>query len=220
MFLNKDGRSNLYNDDSFSLREDLRLANCNVGFVNPPYSDEVYAEIDFVELMLDSLLPNSIGVAIVPVNSVSSRTKKHSGLEKIKRRILSKHRLIASIQMPGQLFYPKGTETIILVFETAKTHEGGTWFATFDDGYKLIKHQKMRTPTKESITKYDELLTAYKSKSTTSFSFNKEISSEDQWVYTLHKEIQYSLSTNDYQKTVNDYFAYLVQHRYFSGGSK
>lgn len=216
MFINKDGRSNLFCDDCFSLKDELKSKECNVGFINPPYSDELYSEISFVELMLDALLPNSIGVAIIPVNAVSSRTKKHAGLNLIKQRILSKHKLIASIKMPAQLFYPKGTETIIVVFEAYTQHSGETWFADFDDGYELIKNQKLRTPTQYADDNYQNLIDAYKQKATTHSSFNKAITHEDQWVYTLHKEFDYIISQSDLQATVNNYFAYLIQNRYFS----
>ena len=220
MFLNKDGRSHIYNNDCFSLSDELKSKECNVGFINPPYSDEVYPEIRFVEMMLDCLLPDSIGVAIVPVNAVSSRTKKHTGIDAIKERILQKNRLLASIQMPGQLFYPKGTETIVLVFQTGCEHSGETWFATYDDGYKLIKQQKVRTPTESSEAKQDELLDAYFGRKETEFSFNKAVSATDQWVYTLHKENNYSFGIDELQSSVNDYVAYLMQNRYLVVFSK
>lgn len=214
MFLNKDGRSHIYNNDCFSIKDELKSKDCNVGFINPPYSDEVYPEIAFVELMLDCLLPDSLGIAIVPVNAVSSRTKKHTGIDTIKKRLLLKNQLVASIQMPEQLFYPKGTETIILVFRTGHEHTGKTWFAKFDDGYKLIKQQKVRTPTEISEQNQNELISAYRERKETAFSFNKEITFEDQWVYTLHKETNYTFYTSDLQSAVNDYFAYLIQNRY------
>lgn len=215
MFINKDGRSNLFCDDCFAIKEQLKKEDCTVGFVNPPYSDEIYAEIEFVELMLDALLPNSLGIAIIPVNAVSSKTKKHSGLNEIKRRILGKHKLIASIQMPTQLFYPKGTETIVVVFQTHCRHEGKTWFAKYEDMYDLIKHQKMRTPSDQSEDNYEQLIQAFKTRKETDFSFLKQIDSDDQWVYTLHKEIEYELEDQDIQRKVNDYLAYLVQNRYY-----
>ncbi len=214
MFLNKDGRSHIYNNDCFSLKDELKSKECNAGFINPPYSDEVYPEIGFVELMLDCLLPGSIGVAVVPVNAVSSRTKKHTGIDVIKERILQKNKLLASIQMPGQLFYPKGTETIVLVFQTGCGHNGKTWFANYDDGYELIKQQKVRTPTAISDSRQDELLDAYFDRKETDFSFNKAVSASDQWVYTLHKENNYSFDDNQLQSSVNDYAAYLIQNRY------
>jgi type I restriction-modification system DNA methylase subunit len=215
MFINKDGRSNLYNNDCFAIKDELKKLNCNVGFINPPYSDEVYPEISFVELMLDSLLPDSIGIAIISVNSVSSRTKKHARLIDIKRVILNRHTLVASIQMPNQLFYPKGVETIILVFRTHKKHSGSTWFAEYDDGYKLIKHQKTRTPTVSSNDLRKTLITAFKEKSETDFSFNTDITEKDQWVYTLlKKHNNYEITIEGLQDTVNNYVSYLFRNRY------
>ena len=122
--------------------------------------------------------------------------------------------------MPGQLFYPKGTETIVLVFQTGCEHTGETWFAIYDDGYKLIKQQKVRTPTTVSDEKQDELLAAYFDRKETGFSFNKAVSAADQWVYTLHKKNNYSFGDNELQSSVNDYVAYLMQNRYFVTPSK
>lgn len=214
MFINKDGRSNLFHGDAFTLKERIKEFECNVGFLNPPYSDSVYAEISFVELMLDSLLPHSLGIAIVPVNAVSSRTKKHSGLNEIKERLLKKNNLVASIQMPHQLFYPKGTETIVLVFETGKENTGETWFAKFDDGYTLIKHQKTRTPTPKFQKNYTEFIKAYKEKRETSFSFKKQVNFDEQWVYTVHEDSDYELYDADFQNTVNEYISYLFLNNY------
>ncbi|OQP07532.1 hypothetical protein B1690_03110 [Geobacillus sp. 46C-IIa] len=215
MFLNKDGRSHLYKGDCFSLENELKSFGCNVGFVNPPYSDSVYPEIRFVEYMLDVLLPGSIGIAIVPVNAVSSRTKKHNRLDEIKRRILLKNRLIASIQMPKNLFYPKGTETIILVFETGHENDGETWFAKFDDGYELIKHQKTRTPGPDSERKYQQFLESYRKREVTDFSFKRKVTYKDQWVYTVFADYDYTVTDKDLQNTVNEYIAYLFRNNYF-----
>ena len=215
MFLNKDGRSNLHHGDAFTLKNEIKKFECNVGFINPPYSDSIYSEISFVELMLDSLLPNSKGIAIIPVNAVSSRTKKHSGLNTIKDRILKKHKLLASIQMPNQLFYPKGTETIILVFQTGISNDNSkTWFAKFDDGYKLIKHKKTRTPSQRSEENYKNFIEAYNKKKDTIFSFNKNVTAEDQWVYTIHYEVNYNLEIVDFQETLNEYVSYLFLNNY------
>lgn len=215
MFLNKDGRSNLFKGDCFAFKEKIKEYECNVGFINPPYSDAVYSEISFVELMLDSLLPNSVGIAILPINSISSRTKKHSDLTTIKERILQKHSLVASIQMPNNLFYPKGTESIILIFETYKSNNKDTWFAKYDDKYELIKHQKSRTPTKDSDKSYKNLISAYQKKAVTDFSFNKKITPEQQWVYTLLLDYEYDITEEDLQETVNEYISYLFRNNYY-----
>lgn len=214
MFLNKDGKTHLYFDDCFNRSEQIKKTECNVGFINPPYSDELYSEISFIELMLDSLLPNSIGVAITSVNSVSNRTKKHNDVLDTKRRVLQKHSLIASIQMPNNLFYPKGTETVILVFRTGEKNITDTWFAKFDDGYELIKHQKTRTPSHNSNKKYEDLITAYRGLEETEFSFLKTINPTDQWIYTLHHDFKYNISDLHLQEKTNDFVAFLYGDHY------
>lgn len=136
-------------------------------------------------------------------------------MNEIKRRILLKNRLIASIQMPKNLFYPKGTETIILVFETGHENDGETWFARFDDGYQLVKHQKTRTPGPDSDKKYKEFLDAYKNRKVTNFSFKRKITHEDQWVYTVFADYDYTITDKDLQNTVNEYISYLFRNNYF-----
>lgn len=214
MFLKKDGKSNLIRSDCFDIKDKLKKYECNVGFINPPYSDEVYSEISFIELMLDCLLPDSIGVAIVSVNSVSKRTKIHNDIIDTKRRILKKHSLIASIQMPSNLFYPKGTETVILVFKTGNPNNEKTWLSKFDDGYELIKHRNTRTPTEYSDEKISIFLKAFKTKSKTSFSFKKEMNEIDQWVYTVHEDFDYKLDDNDFQETINEFVSFQYINNY------
>lgn len=125
-----------------------------------------------------------------------------------------KNTLIASIQMPVNLFYPKGTETIVLVFKTGQKHSGKTWFAKFDDGFELIKHQKTRTPMKNAKEKYEELLKAYQDRAATSFSFEEEVKYDEQWVYTLLSDKDYEIKDVDLQNTVNEYISYLFNNHY------
>jgi type I restriction-modification system DNA methylase subunit len=188
--------------------------NCNIGFLNPPYSDKIYSEIAFAELLLDSLLPGGLGIAIIPVNSVSSRTKVHNDILETKKRILEKHNLIASIQMPINLFYPKGTETIIVVFKTGEPNSGSTWLARYDDGYELIRQRKARTPTLQAQDCHDNLVEAYNLRLETDFSFNKVLDYRDQWVYTVHEASDYSVTQQDLQVVLNEYISYLYQNHY------
>lgn len=214
MFLNKDGQSHLAKNDCFSVTQTVKSYDCNVGFLNPPYSNDTYSEISFVELMLDSLLPGSVAVAIVPVNAVSSRTKKHADNDSYKQRILAKNTLLASIEMPKNLFFPKGTETIVLVFKTGTKHKGDTWMAKFDDAYSLVRHQKTRQPTDLSEARYEEFLTAYRARAVTPFSLHVPLTFKDQWVYTLFTDEDYDITDADLQATVNEYIAYLFTNQY------
>jgi hypothetical protein len=103
----------------------------------------------------------------------------------------------------------------VLVFETGSENDGETWFAKFDDGFQLLKHQKTRTPGPESEIKYKEFLDAYKNRKVTNFSFNKKVTYKDQWVYTVFADKDYTITDLDLQDTVNEYIAYLFKNKYF-----
>lgn len=206
--------SSLYLNDAFSIREELKLLGCNKGFINPPYSDSNYSEMEFVELLMDSLTKGGVGVAIVPVNSLSSRTKTHNNVTSTKERLLSKHSLLASVEMPKDLFYPKGTETVILVLKAWEKINRDTWIARYDDGFELLRHRGTRTQTKYSESNHKNLVESFLYKSDTPWSFNKRLSHNDQWVYTLHESVDYCVSDRELQVTLNDYIAYLYKNLY------
>ena len=165
--------------------------------------------------MLDTLLPDSIGIAIIPVNAVSSRTKIHNDNNSFKERILKKHTLLASIEMPKNLFFPKGTETVVLVFRTGIPNEGQqTWFAKLDDGYELLKHQKTRTPGADSDRLMKQFLADYEGRAVSDHTFLREVRYDEQWVYTLFADNDYQVTTADLQNVVNEYIAYLFSNQY------
>ncbi|MCE8163571.1 MAG: N-6 DNA methylase [Candidatus Moeniiplasma glomeromycotorum] len=165
--------------------------------------------------MLDSLLPESTAICIVLVNALSQRTKKHDN-SVIKKEILENHNLLASVEMPKNLFYPKGVETVVLVFRTSKRNEGKTWFARFDDGFELIKHQKSRTPTKKSNKLFENFVNAYMKKKEGKFSFFKKVEHQQQWVYTILSDVDYHITPRDLQRKVNEYIAFLVENDYLN----
>ena len=94
---------------------------------------------------------------------------------------------------------------MVLVFRTGESNNSKTWLAKFDDGYELIKHQKSRTPTAKSNKKYHNIISAYEDKADTNFSFSKIMSEEDQWVYTLHQDVNYEIKDADLQELQETY---------------
>ncbi len=218
MLINKDGKSNFLLGDSFEYFKTGELQNfrANVGFINPPYSDRVKSEIEFVELMLNSLEPDSIGIAIIPVNAVSTRTKKHGQkiIVSAKERILKNNNLLASIQMPSNLFYPKATETVILIFKTGISNKNKkTWFSKFDDGYELIKQSKTRTSTTISEERTEQLIVDYERKSLNNGEFLQEINSQMQWVYTVLRDNDYRLEIEDLNNKAKEYAIYKILNK-------
>ncbi len=146
MILRGDGRSNLVNDD-FLLQNasKLQLKQCNIGFMNPPYSqgsknDPDMYEIAFIEHLLDSLVIEGKCVVIVPQSSVTGKTKEERS---IRRNILKHHTLEGVITLNTDTFYGVGVNPVIAVFTTGIPHAKNKKckFIDFkDDGYKVAPH--------------------------------------------------------------------------------
>src|SRR5690606_33807100 len=118
----------------------IRRHKCNVGMVNPPYSqsDTDLHELRFVKHMLDCLSPNGLGIAIVPMSCALSA----NGL---RAELLKSHTLEAVMSMPDDLFYPVGTVTCVMVFSAHRPHaqeNRKTWFGYWKkDNYVRTKHK-------------------------------------------------------------------------------
>lgn len=70
MIIRRDGKPNIYHGDCFNknIKIELKNNNINIGLINPPYSQTDKYELEFVENMLDILVPGRIGVAVVPMS--------------------------------------------------------------------------------------------------------------------------------------------------------
>src|SRR5690625_2286484 len=96
MILRGDGKSNIDNTDFLRQNPaELQLKGCNVGMLNPPYSQgssknkDLY-EIAFAEHLLDSIVEGGRVAIIVPQSSMTGKTKAEQA---IKNNILKKHTL-------------------------------------------------------------------------------------------------------------------------------
>ena len=164
MRFHKDGKSSLYHGSSLyngkdKLVDDKTLKEIiveqhspNIGFINPPYEEDVF---EFIDSMLRYLEKGGIGIAIVPINTqgITNETKKND--------LLSRNTLLASILMPTDLFNGirgsgAATSTCILVFKAhvphAKSLNSGhlTYLADWStDGFKLVnKHGRFEQDDK------------------------------------------------------------------------
>ena len=143
MILRGDGKSNLINDDF--LEQDpkkLQLKQCNVGMMNPPYSQgskknpSLY-EISFVEHLLDSLVKGGRCAVIVPQSSMTGKSKEEQA---IKVNILKHHTLEGVITLNKDTFYGVGTMPCIAIFTAHIPHKKDhiCKFVNFEnDGYKV-----------------------------------------------------------------------------------
>lgn len=144
MLIRNDGKSNAQNRSCFDLTSEKinKEWKPNVGMINPPYAQEK-KEWEFIAHMLDSLEPNSKGIAIIPTSACWNEENKN-----FRKKILQSHTLKGSFAMKHDLFGTTGVNTNILVFEAHKPHifKNSIYFAQWhDDGLERKKSQLLWT---------------------------------------------------------------------------
>lgn len=217
MLLRGDGKSNLYLDSSLDADVIEQVVNSphhprpTVGLVNPPYSmkEPGRSELDFIEKMLDTLAPGSLGIAIVPM-SVGIKPSP------VRERILRKHTLTASMSMPSELFHPVGTVTLILVFTAGRPHDKNrpTWFGYWkDDGF--VKTKKAGRTDKQH--KWEAVrarwLEQYRERQQVAGEcVLHKVTATDEWVVEAYLETDYeaALSEEVFAAELKKYAIYLI----------
>ncbi len=214
MIIRQDGKSNIIKGDCFNpqIFEELKNLNINIGLINPPYSLKGgKAELEFVEQLLDVLTVGGTGVVVVPM-SCAIGTK----FKDIRERLFSKHTLKAVFSMPDDIFYPTGTNSCVMVWIAHAPHD--TKKETFfgyckNDGY--VKRKKLGRIDyygrwTDVLTKWLKL---YHNRDVIDgISARSCVKHSDEWLCEAYMKTDYSTLTQDnFQKTVNDYLAYLVK---------
>ncbi|MDR1355462.1 MAG: SAM-dependent methyltransferase [Propionibacteriaceae bacterium] len=214
MIIRRDGKSNIIKGDCFDTKiiEELKTLNINVGLLNPPYSLKGgKVELEFVEQLLDILTVSGTGVVVVPM-SCAIGTK----FKDVRERLFKKHTLKGVFSMPDDIFYPAGTNPCVMVWQAHTPHD--TKQETFfgyckDDGY--VKRKKLGR-----IDYYGrwpdilaEWLKLYRNRDVADgFSARACVEHSDEWLCEAYMKTDYStLTQDDFQKTVNDYLAYLIK---------
>lgn len=220
MMLRGDGKSNIYQQDCFQVKEDeIKKFRPTVGFLNPPYSKENgHKELVFVENSLNFLEPNATCIAILP-QSCAMNTKK--GNLEVKRRLLSKHTLKAVMSMPNTLFEDsnKNAVTCVMVFEAHKPHatNNKTWFGYWKiDGYIKVKpHGRIdyRHLYENKIRK--EWLDAYfNKKEIDGFSVLRHVVAEDEWLVEPYISTRFeNLKDEDFENSLREYATFLFNNK-------
>ncbi len=215
MILRGDGRSNLVNDD-FLLQNagKLQLKQCNIGFMNPPYSqggknDPDMYEIAFIEHLLDSLSEEGKSVVIVPQSSVTGKTKEEKA---IRRNILKHHTLEGVITLNTDTFYGVGVNPVVAVFTTGIPHpkDKKCKFIDFkDDGYKVAPHIGL-VETESAKDKRKHLLDVWNNKlsAPTKFCVETTIEEEDEWLHSFYYFNDEPPTDAEFEKTMADYLTF------------
>jgi len=208
MILRGDGKSNLYQGSCFDkdIIEKIKQHKCNVVFLNPPYSQKDFSELQFINHMLNCLDVGGIGIAIVPMScGIDTKNKD------IKTQILEKHTLKATMTMPNELFYPVGTHTMIMVFQAYIPHntENETWFGYWkNDGFKVLNKQGRKDLGNwENLKK--EWCKSFKTHRVEPGKSSFEIvNGEDEWCCESYLETDYKLDKEEFENEMKQFLSF------------
>ena len=150
MIFRGDGSSNIVEGDSLTMQ--LNLTPDKV-LMNPPFALEHDYEWKFVDKALEIMKEGGMLFAILPTSSMLSADDKR-GEVTWRKQMLYRHRLVAVIKMPEQLFKPVMKGTYGVIIEAHRPHEAinhKVIFAVLDDGLAYSKTQKKRAGNLTSI---------------------------------------------------------------------
>ena len=216
MILRGDGKSNLQCEDFLKQPSNkLQLNGCNVGMMNPPYSQgskknpNLY-EIAFVEHLLDSLVKGGKCAVIVPQSSMTGKSKEEAA---IKENILKHHTLEGVITLNKDTFYGIGTMPCIAIFTAGKPHDKNhiCKFINFEnDGYKVAPHIGL-LETESAKDKKQHLLDVWFDKIIevpTKFCVKTTVEDTDEWLHSFYYFNDEIPTDEDFEKTVGDYLSF------------
>jgi len=215
MILRGDGKSNLINDNFLTTSASkIQLKAASVGMMNPPYSQgskdnpDLY-EIAFVEHLLDSLAAGARCAVIVPLSTMTGKTKEE---QNVKDNIIKHHTLEGVITLNPKTFYPVGTAPCIAIFTAGEPHPDNhvCKFVDFeDDGFEVDPH--IGLVEKESAKdKKQHLLDVWFDRidAETSFCVKTTIESSDEWLHSFYYFNDEIPTDADFEKTVGDYLSF------------
>ena len=220
MILRGDGSSLIRKADTFKtpiqLYEDFKADRL---LLNPPFS---YADfgMPFFEFGLDHMVKGGKGAIIV---QDSAGAGKAIGTN---QRILKKHKMLASIKMPADLFNPNAiVQTSIYIFEAGTPHNADYDIVKFidfrNDGYK--RTERCINEIDHPADRYQNLYLIFKLgfNALSNAKFHSglydlgEIYCEDtitysgkDWNFEQHKKLNTKPTSSDFVRIINSHFAW------------
>lgn len=221
MILRGDGKSNLECDDFFKRKgAELQEKGCNVGMMNPPYSQgkksPSLCELSFVEHLLDSLTEGAKAIVIVPQSAMTGKSNYEISY---KEQILKKHTLEGVITCNKNTFYGVGTDPCIAIFTSGIPHDKDkeVKFINFeDDGFEVRKHIGL-VETEAAKDKKQHLLDVWFDRidANSKFCVKSKITYEDEWLHSYFYFNDEIPSMEEFEKTMADYLTFqfnMVSH--------
>lgn len=217
MILRGDGKSNLEQEDFLKQNPaQLQLKGCNVGMMNPPYSQGSKAnpnlyEIAFTEHLLDSLTEDGKAIVIVPQSSMTGKTKEE---QSIKINILKKHTLEGVITLNKNTFYGVGTNPCIAIFTVGIPHDKDkiVKFINFEnDGFEVQKHIGL-VETVSAKDKKEHLLDVWHGRlpAESKFCVETTIEADDEWLHSFYYFNDEIPTEADFEQVIADYLTFEV----------
>ena len=217
MILRGDGKSNLSNEDFLKLDpHQLQLKGCNVGMMNPPYSQGskltpgLY-EINITEHLLDSVTRGGRVLVIIPQSALTGKTREEQAS---KESILRHHTLEGVITLNKDTFYRVGTNPCIAIFTAGIPHDFAHQQCKFinfeDDGFKVSKHVGLvETSSAKDRRQYlldvwNGRITEYESR----FCVTTTIEAKDEWLHSFYYFNDEIPSEEDFRRTMADYLTF------------
>lgn len=215
MILRWDGKSNLDNEDFLKQNpSQLQLKGCNIGMINPPYSQgskknpDLY-EIVFTEHLLKSLVSWGKAVVIVPQSSFTGKTKEE---QSVKENILKYHTLEWVITLNKNTFYGVGTNPCIGIFTAWEPHPKNKLckFINFeDDGFEVQKHKWLVETTRAKDRKQKLLdVWSWRLEAETKFCVGTTIEASDEWLHSFYYFNDEIPTEQDFETTMADYLTF------------
>lgn len=220
MLLRGDGSTQIKKADTFKTPVTLYSNfKANRLLLNPPFSYADYG-MPFFEFGLDYMEKGGTGAVIIQDSAGAGKAIFSN------QNILRKHKMLASIKMPADLFNPNAiVQTSIYVFEAGTPHNFQYDIVKFidfrNDGYK--RTERCISDVDHPAERYQDLYLIYKLglNATSNKKFNanlwdlNEVYCEDtisdsgkDWNFEQHKEINTEPKEEDYTKSVCSHFAW------------
>lgn len=229
MIMRKDGKSNIFQGDCFDSQFDSLKDKCNVGLLNPPYSQNDKSELEFVERLCELIAPSGLVCVVVPLScAIGNKFKKE------RERLFMKHSLLAVFSMPDDIFYSNNasTNTCVMLWQAHTPHyinvnlhnedllkdsniRNFTFFGFYkDDGFvkekkqgRIDKFGKWQDIKKQWVENYQL------KRQLDGLSIVKKVSHLDEWLAEAYIKTDYSkLKQEDFEKSVREYLGFLVKN--------
>lgn len=236
MIMRRDGKSNIYQGDCFhakfsdSTSENNLKGICNIGLLNPPYSQKDKNELEFVERLCDLISTGGMVCVVVQLSCAIGNKFKAE-----RERLFKKHSLLAVFSMPDDIFYSNnaGPNTCVMLWKAHIPHyidtsfldenklfcesniRDFTYFGFYkDDGFVKEKKQgRIDKFGRWNSIKHEWIENYQRRREIDGISIVKKTNHKDEWLAEAYIKTDYSkVSEVCFEETIRNYLGFLVKN--------